>query len=260
MLAIDVKELTKKFNNFTAVDNISFQVNKGEIFAFLGPNGAGKSTTIKMMTTVLSPTKGSIHIDSFDAFNQKNKVRESIGVIFQDHTLDDDLTAYENLYYHAVLYKIPESERLKKIEEMLTYVGLFERKNELVKSFSGGMKRRVEIARGLLHSPKILFLDEPTIGLDVQTRAFLWNHIKKINNEQGITIFFTTHNMDEAEKIATKIAIIDKGKILIQGTSKEIKEFTKTDSLENAFLSLTGYDIREQSASNTDKMRQRFRR
>ncbi len=259
MIAIDVKNLTRKFNKFAAVDDISFQVEQGSIFAFLGPNGAGKSTTIKMMTTILSPTQGSISIDNFSILNQKNEVRKSIGVIFQDHTLDDDLTAYENLNYHAILYKIPEKTRKQKIEDMLNYVGLLDRKDDLVKNFSGGMKRRIEIARGLLHSPKILFLDEPTLGLDVQTRAFLWKHIKKINQEQGITIFFTTHNMDEVEKIATKIAIIDKGKILIQGTSAEIKKNTKTDNLEDAFLSLTGYDIREQSADSADRMR-RFRR
>ena len=261
MPAIDVRDLTKRFDNFTAVDKISFQVADGEVFAFLGPNGAGKSTTIKIMTTVLSPTEGAITIGGFNDLKQKDEVRKSIGVIFQDHTVDDDLTAYENLYYHAVLYKIPANKRREKIKEMLTYVGLYERKDEFVRTFSGGMKRRIEIARGLLHSPKILFLDEPTLGLDVQTRAFLWTYIKKINQEQGVTIFFTTHNMEEAEKIATKIAIIDRGKILVQGTAGEIKESTKTDSLENAFLKLTGYDIREQAASPTDRMRQRrFRR
>lgn len=259
MNVIEVKDLTKRYGGFTAVDNISFHVKKGEIFAFLGPNGAGKSTTIKMMTTVLFPSSGEIKIGGFDALTQKNEVRESIGVIFQDHTLDDELTAYENLYYHAVLYKVPASERKKKIEDMLGYVGLIGKKDEYVGRFSGGMKRRVEIARGLLHSPRILFLDEPTLGLDVQTRAFLWTHIEKINKEHGITIFFTTHNMDEAEKIATKIAIIDKGRILMKGTSEEIKAQTKADSLETAFLELTGYDIREEGADGMDRMR-RFKR
>lgn len=259
MPVIEVKDLTKRFNSFVAVDHVSFRVDAGEIFAFLGPNGAGKSTTIKMMTTILLPTSGSIRIDGFDAQTEKNGVRESIGVIFQDHTLDDDLTAYENLNYHAILYNLPKAGRREQIEEMLGYVGLRERENELIKKFSGGMKRRVEIARGLLHSPKILFLDEPTLGLDVQTRAFLWDHIQKINRERGVTIFFTTHNMDEAERIATRIAVIDRGKILMTGTSSEIRAATQTDSLENAFLKLTGYDIREQPADNMDKMR-RFRR
>jgi len=259
MNVIEVKDLTKRFKGFTAVDNVSFQVAEGEIFAFLGPNGAGKSTSIKMMTTILFPTSGSVKVGGFDVLTQKNEVRESIGVIFQNPTLDDDLTAYENLNYHAILYKIPKDERKKRIEELLGYVGLLGKKDEYVKSFSGGMKRRVEIARGLLHSPKILFLDEPTLGLDVQTRAFLWGHIQKINKEKGITIFFTTHNMDEAEKIATKIAIIDHGKLLMTGTSGEIKEKTKTDSLEKAFLELTGYGIREDAGDGLDRMR-RFRR
>jgi ABC-2 type transport system ATP-binding protein len=260
MMAIDVKNLTKKFDKFVAVDDISFQVEKGSIFAFLGPNGAGKSTVIKMMTTILSPTDGSIFINNYDIHTKKSEVRKSIGVIFQDHTLDDELTAYENLYYHSALYKIPEKTRHEKIDDMLHYVGLLDRKNDLVKTFSGGMKRRIEIARGLLHSPTILFLDEPTLGLDVQTRAFLWNYIKKINEEHGITIFFTTHNMEEVENIATKIAIIDKGRILIQGTSKEIKKATKTKTLENAFLALTGYDIREQPADSANHMKRRFMR
>jgi len=259
MIAIDVKNLTKKFDQFVAVDNISFQVEKGSIFAFLGPNGAGKSTVIKMMTTILYPTDGSIFINNYNIHNEKSEVRKSIGVIFQDHTLDDELTAYENLYYHSALYEIPEKTRQEKIDSMLHYVGLLDRKNDLVKTFSGGMKRRIEIARGLLHSPTILFLDEPTLGLDVQTRAFLWNHIKKINKEEKITIFFTTHNMEEVENIATKIAIIDKGRILIQGTSKEIKKATKTKTLENAFLALTGYDLREESADSS-LMKRRFRR
>ncbi|MDY1591888.1 MAG: ATP-binding cassette domain-containing protein [Methanofastidiosum sp.] len=259
MAAIDVKNLTKKFDKFVAVDNISFQVENGSIFAFLGPNGAGKSTVIKMMTTILYPTDGSIFINNYDIHNEKSEVRKSIGVIFQDHTLDDELTAYENLYYHSALYKIPENIRREKIDDMLSYVGLLDRKNDLVKNFSGGMKRRIEIARGLLHSPKILFLDEPTLGLDVQTRAFLWDYIKKINKEDKITIFFTTHNMEEVENIATKIAIIDKGRILIQGSSNEIKKATKTKTLENAFLILTGYGIREESA-DSGPMKRRFRR
>jgi len=257
---IKLKNLSKRFGKFTAVDNINLEVKEGEIFAFLGPNGAGKSTTIKMLTTVLSPSEGEMEVNGYDVIKNKNKVRESIGVIFQDHSLDDELTAYENLYYHAVLYKIPKKERNARIDKLLNYIGLLDRKNNLVKTFSGGMKRRVEIARGLLHSPRQLFLDEPTIGLDVQTRSFLWDHIKKINKEQGITIFFTTHNMDEAEKIATRIAVIDKGRIKIEGTSRQIMEKTKTGTLEEAFLKLTGRDIREQPADNHEAMRKRRRR
>jgi ABC-2 type transport system ATP-binding protein len=256
---VKVNNLLKKFGNFVAVDSINFSVKKGEIFAFLGPNGAGKSTTIKIMTTISKANEGSVEINGFDVSKDKKKVRESIGVIFQDPTLDEDLTAYENLYYHSILYGISKSKRKKKIEDLLNYVGLLDRKNDFVKNFSGGMKRRVEIARGLLHDPKLLFLDEPTLGLDVQTRTFLWNHIKKVNKEKKITVFFTSHNLDEAEKIATKVAIIDHGKILMIGTSEEIKKKTKTKSLEKAFLKLTGYDIRVDKADGTDKMR-RFRR
>lgn len=243
---IEVKELTKYFGYFKAVDGISFSVNKNEIFAFLGPNGAGKSTSIKIMTTVSKPSSGQVLINGYDVTTEKKNVRESIGIIFQDSTLDEDLTAYENLYYHAVLYRVPEKERKQKIEELLNYIGLLDRKDDFIRNFSGGMRRRVEIARGLLHDPKVLFLDEPTLGLDAQTRNFLWNHIVEINKTNGLTVFFTTHNLDEAERIATKIAIIDHGKILQIGTLQEIYKSTGTDSLEEAFLSLTGYKIREQ--------------
>jgi len=256
---IEVENLVKKFHDFEAVKGVSFSVGKGDIFAFLGPNGAGKSTSIKIMTTVLSPTEGKVKINHFDVVREENNVRSSIGVIFQDSTLDEDLTAYENLYYHSVLYKVPKEKRKKNIDELLSYVGLLERKNDFIRNFSGGMKRRVEIARGLLHDPKVLFLDEPTIGLDVQTRAFLWDYLKKVNKEKGITIFFTTHNMDEAEKIANQVAIIDNGKILMIGTPKEIKTNTNAKILEEAFLKLTGYDIRVENADPNDKMR-RFRR
>lgn len=252
---INVKNLEKKFGDFTAVDKVNFSVDKGDIFAFLGPNGAGKSTSIKIMTTISKATSGKVLVNNFDIDKDQKKVRESIGIIFQDSTLDEDLTAYENLYYHAVLYKIPKEEIRKRIDELLDYVGLLDRKDDYVRNFSGGMRRRVEIARGLLHNPKILFLDEPTLGLDIQTRTFLWNHIKKVNRERGITIFFTSHNLDEAEKIATKVAIIDHGKILMIGTPLEIKKKTKTKSLEKAFLKLTGYNIRAEHADAGDKMR-----
>lgn len=252
---IEVVNLTKKFGDFSAVDNISFSVDENEIFAFLGPNGAGKSTSIKMMTTISTPTSGQVKINGFDAVKERKQVRESIGIIFQDSTLDEDLTAYENLYYHAVLYKVPSAIRKQKIEKLLDQIGLLSRKDEFIKNFSGGMRRRVEIARGLLHDPKILFLDEPTLGLDVQTRNFLWNHVKEVNRTSGLTIFFTTHNLDEAEKIATKIAVIDHGKILAIGTLEEIFKATNTDSLENAFLELTGYQIREQKADNSGQLK-----
>jgi ABC-2 type transport system ATP-binding protein len=252
---IQVKNLVKKFKDFTAVDNITFDVKEGEIFAFLGPNGAGKSTTIKMLTTLLKPESGEILINGHDPLKQKHAVRESFGIVFQDPSLDSDLTAYENMQLHAVLYKMPRDLRTKKIEELLKFVDLWDRKDEFVKNFSGGMKRRLEIARGLLHKPKILFLDEPTLGLDPQTRNHMWNYIKEINEKEGMTIFFTTHYMEEAAKIAGRIAIIDHGKIVASGTLEKLKEQTKTDSLEEAFLSFTGNTIRDEEASNVDHMR-----
>ncbi len=255
MRVIEVDGLTKSFNGLTAVDKISFGIDKGEVVAFLGPNGAGKSTTIKMLITVLKPTEGHVKVNGYDVRSQQNDVRKSIGVVFQDVSLDDDLTAYENMEYHAVLYKIPKRERRERITELLEYVGLADRQGDFVKTFSGGMKRRLEIARGLLHEPEVLFLDEPTLGLDVQTRSFLWSYIKKLNAAKETTIFFTTHNIDEAEKTANKIFIIDRGKIIASGTSAAIKEQTGTESLEKAFLALTGYDIRQQAASPLDRMR-----
>lgn len=256
---INVKNLTKKYKDFKAVDDISFSVEKGEIFAFLGPNGAGKSTTIKMLTTVLDPTNGEIEINGANPTVDKDDVRESFGIVFQDPSLDDELTAYENMQFHAVLYKIPTKDIKSRIDEMFHFVELQDWKDKLVKTFSGGMKRRLEIARGLLHHPKILFLDEPTIGLDPQTRNHMWKYLLNVNKNEGMTIFFTTHYMEEAEKIAQKIAVIDHGKIVATGTSDELKKKTKTKTLEDAFLSLTGHVIREEEASGLDHMRMRRR-
>jgi ABC-2 type transport system ATP-binding protein len=254
---IEVKNLTKKFKDFVAVDNISFEVAHGEIFAFLGPNGAGKSTTIKMLTTLLSPTSGTIKINGFDPIKNQDDVRKSFGIVFQDPSLDDELTAYENMDFHGILYNLEKTLRIKRIEELLKIVDLWDRKNNLVKTFSGGMKRRLEIARGLLHHPKIFFLDEPTLGLDPQTRNQMWTYVGNLNKKEGITIFFTTHYMEEAEKIAQKIAVIDHGKIITQGTAEELKKKTKTSSLEEAFLSLTGKKIRDEEASPMEHMRMR---
>lgn len=253
---ISVVGLVKKFGEFTAVDNISFEVKKGEIFAFLGPNGAGKTTTIKMLTTLLNPTKGEIKLNGLDVLKDKENVRKSFGIVFQDPSLDDELTAFENMYFHSVLYHVPAQERKAKIEELLVFVDLWDRKDSLVKTFSGGMKRRLEIARGLLHHPKIIFLDEPTIGLDPQTRNHMWEYIVNLNKKEGLTIFFTTHYMEEAEKMAKNVAIIDHGKIIAQGSAKKLKEETKTSSLEEAFLALTGKAIREEEASSVQMLRQ----
>jgi ABC-2 type transport system ATP-binding protein len=259
---IDVENLTKKFGNFIAVDNIFFSVNKGEIFAFLGPNGAGKTTTIKMLTTLLNPTSGRISLDGNDPMKNQYKARCSFGIVFQDPSLDDELTAFENMEFHGVLYKVPKEIRRARIEQLLKFVELWERRNELVKNFSGGMKRRLEVARGLIHHPKILFLDEPTLGLDPQTRSHIWTYIKDLNKEEGMTVFFTTHYMEEADRVAHRIAIIDNGKIVSQGTPAELKQNTKTNLLEDAFLAITGKTIREEEVNSLDRMRmrRRFRR
>jgi ABC-2 type transport system ATP-binding protein len=252
---IEVKNLIKKFKEFTAVNDISFEVKEGSIFAFLGPNGAGKSTTIKMLTTLMEPTSGEIVVNGFNPKRDRDGVRKSFGIVFQDPSLDEDLTALENMQFHAVLYNIPSEESFKKIQELLTFVELWDRKNSFVKTFSGGMKRRLEVARGLLHSPKILFLDEPTLGLDPQTRNHIWNYIRDINKTKGMTVFFTTHYMEEAEQVADEVAVIDHGKIVARGTSEQLKEITKTDSLEKAFLNLTGHSMRDEEASGADEFR-----
>jgi len=249
------QNLTRTFGSFTAVNDVSFSVKKGEIFAFLGPNGAGKTTTIKMLTTLLRPTRGTIKLNRIDAITHPEEARETFGIVFQDPSLDDELTAMENMEFHAILYKVPGSERKERIEKFLNFVELWDRRNDLVKTFSGGMKRRLEIARGLLHKPKILFLDEPTQGLDPQTRNKIWEYLKNLNKETQITIFFTTHYMEEAEQIAQRIAIMDHGKIIEMGTVEALKEKTQTKSLEEAFLKFTGTAIRDEEASGVDKLR-----
>lgn len=247
MNIIEVKNLVKDFKGFVAVNNVTFNVKEGEVFAFLGPNGAGKTTTIKMLTTLLKPTSGEIKINGFDPVKQQDETRHSFGIVFQDPSLDEDLTAEENMEIHGMLYNVPAALLKQRTEEMLKMVELWGKRKEQVKFYSGGMKRRLEIARGLLHHPKVLFLDEPTLGLDPQTRNLMWNYIKDLNKKEMVTVFFSTHYMEEAEKVADKIAIIDNGQIIIQGTAKELEEKTNTNSLEEAFLSLTGKTIREES-------------
>lgn len=253
--SIEVENISKHYSKIRAVDNISFKVKQGEVFAFLGPNGAGKTTTIKMLTTLLHPDSGKIKINNFDPIKEQHNARASFGIIFQDPSLDDELTAYENMEFHAVLYNVQKKLIRSRINALLKFVDLLDRKDDLVKHFSGGMKRRLEIARGLLHNPKILFLDEPTIGLDPQTRNHLWAYLKKLNKKEGMTIFLTTHYMEEASKVADRIAIIDHGKIINQGTLNELKKSTNTNSLEEAFLKLTGKTIREESASSAEGFR-----
>lgn len=253
---IDVKNLTKKFGDFTAVNDISFNVEKGEIFGFLGPNGAGKSTTIKMLTTLLHPSSGTIEIDGHDPVRDSDAVRHSFGIVFQDPSLDEDLTALENMELHGVLYGVQNPTRRNRCHELLEFVGLADRAHSYVKEFSGGMKRRLEIARGLLHHPKIIFLDEPTLGLDPQTRNHMWEYLQKLHKEEGITVFFTTHYMEEADRNAHRLAIIDHGTIIARGSGAELKQQTNTQSLEDAFLQLTGKTIRSEEASGIDQLRQ----
>jgi len=252
---IRAEGLGKKFGNFTAVDHIGFEVAKGEIFAFLGPNGAGKTTTIKMLTTLLTPSSGSVWIDGLNPVTNQTAVRKLFGIVFQDPSSDDELTAYENMDFHGVLYSVPRKVRQERIERLLKMFELWDRRKDQVKQFSGGMRRRLEIARSFLHTPKIIFLDEPTLGLDPQTRNQLWTHVKKLNQEEQVTVFLTTHYMEEAERIAHCIAIIDHGKIIAQGTPDELKRQTGAESLEQAFLALTGSTIREEEASGLDQMR-----
>lgn len=257
---IRVENLVRKFGDFTAVDHISFHVRQGEIFAFLGPNGAGKTTTIKMLTTLSRPTSGTLEIDGLDPGANAHEVRKRFGIVFQDPSLDADMTAYENMELHGVFYHVPRKVRAERIERLLRVFELWDRRKEQVKFFSGGMKRRLEIARGLLHTPKILFLDEPTLGLDPQTRNQLWTHVKHLNQTEGVTVFLTTHYMDEAERVAQRIAIIDHGKIVAQGSPQELKQQTGKDSLEEAFLALTGSTIRDETANHSaDQLRQMAR-
>ncbi|MGA8044559.1 MAG: ATP-binding cassette domain-containing protein [Terracidiphilus sp.] len=253
---IRVRNLVKSFGSFTAVNDVSFDVERGEIFAFLGPNGAGKTTTIKMLTTLLKPSQGAIELDGLDPQKHQNEARKRFGIVFQDPSLDGDLTAWENMEVHGVLYHVPHRHRRQRIEELLKLFELWERRNDQVKKFSGGMKRRLEIARGFLHTPRILFLDEPTLGLDPQSRNQLWTHVKKVNETEKVTVFLTTHYMDEADRVAHRIGVIDHGKLVAQGTPQQIKDQTGTQSLEEAFLALTGTTIRDESASGADQMRQ----
>jgi len=227
---IRVENLTKKFGDLTAVDGVSFEVGQGEIFGFLGPNGAGKSTTIAMLTTLLLPTSGGARINGFDVLTDRDDVRRSIGIVFQDPSLDDRLTAEENLRFHARLYGVAEGDYRRRLKEVLELVELWDRKDHIVRTFSGGMKRRLEIARGLIHYPKLLFLDEPTIGLDPQTRSHLWQYVLKLKREQQMTIFMTTHYMQEAE-YCDRIAIIDAGRIVALDTPEDLKKTVGNDSV-----------------------------
>jgi len=252
---ISARNLVKKFGDFTAVNDITFDVQQGEIFAFLGPNGAGKTTTIKILTTLLAATSGTVEIDGLNPATDQTEARKRFGIVFQDPSLDDELTAWENMDFHGALYDVPRRLRRERIAELLKMFDLWERRDDPVKQFSGGMRRRLEIARSFLHTPKIIFLDEPTLGLDPQTRNQLWAHVKKLNQENNVTVFLTTHYMDEADRVAQRVAIIDHGVIVAQGTPAELKQQTNSETLEAAFIALTGSSIREEEAGAIDRMR-----
>jgi len=224
MNVIETKNLTKRYKELTAVDNLNLEIKEGEIFGLLGPNGAGKTTTLLMLTTLKHPTSGTAKVNNFDIIKQPDKVRKSIGIVFQDPSSDDILTGYENLKLHGWLYDMPDDLKERRIKEVLELVDLTDRKNDLVKKYSGGMRRRLEIARGLMHHPKVLFLDEPTLGLDPQSREYIWNYIEKLAKEEKISIIITTHYMDEADKLCDRLAIIDHGKIVVLGSPAKLKK------------------------------------
>ncbi|MEK6645420.1 MAG: ATP-binding cassette domain-containing protein [Candidatus Firestonebacteria bacterium] len=240
---IEIHNLTKKYKDIIAVDNISFDVKKGEIFGFLGPNGAGKTTTIKMLCTLLKPTSGTAFVNGYNIQKHPSDVRKSIGIIFQDPSLDERLTAQENLEFHGIIYKMKKDLRRKRIDEVLEMVNLTTRRKCLVRTFSGGMKRRLEIARGLMHRPPVLFLDEPTLGLDPQTRNHIWEFIKDIQRKDRITVILTTHYMDEAEN-CDKIAIINYGKIIALDTPDSLKKQTGKSTINDVFLELIGREVK----------------
>jgi ABC-2 type transport system ATP-binding protein len=228
MPIITAHHLIKRFKSLTAVDGVTFSVEEGEVFGFLGPNGAGKTTTISILCTLLAPTSGTAAIAGYDCVREPDRVRSSLGLIFQDTTLDAGLTAYENLKFHAYLYNLDRKVTEQRIDEMLEVVELTGRKRDLIKNFSGGMKRRLEIARGLLHYPRVLFLDEPTLGLDPQTRNTIWEFITELRRRERITVFMTTHYMEEAENCG-RIAIIDRGKIIAEGSPAHLKGLVRGD-------------------------------
>lgn len=243
MQAIEVSNLVKEFNGFRAVDDISFFVKPGEIFGLLGPNGAGKTTTIRVLSTTLRATKGKVRVWDYDVMESPDEVRKSIGIVFQDQALDDRLTGMENLDFHARLYGMDKKLRKERIKEVLTLVGLWDKRNTLVKYYSGGMCRRLEIARGLMHYPRVLFLDEPTLGLDAQTRHTIWEHIRLLNQKEKIAILLTTHYMDEADALCDRIGIIDRGKILVVDEPENLKN-------------LVGEDIISLKLSSAEKMKE----
>ena len=248
MHIVEVEHLAKSFGQLQAVEDVSFHVPEGELFAFLGPNGAGKTTTINMLCTLMTPTAGHATVNGYDVVTQCKEVRNSIGLVFQDPTLDEYLTAEQNLRFHAYAYRVPRQLCEQRLTELLELVELSDRRKSRVRTFSGGMKRRLEIARGLLHNPRVLFLDEPTLGLDPQTRRHIWDHILELRRQHGLTIFLTTHYMDEAE-VADRISIIDRGRIIALDSPDNLK-----DSLGGDVVTIVAQD----NAIAADELRQRY--
>ena len=226
---IETHQLTKAYNSLKAVDKLDITVESGEIFGLLGPNGAGKTTTISMLCTILKPTSGTAIVNGYDIVKESHKVRQSIGIVFQDPSIDDRLTGRENLYMHANLYGVPASEQSERIDRILRLVELEDRADDLLRTYSGGMRRRLELGRGLIHYPKVLFLDEPTVGLDPQTRDHIWRYIKELKEAHDITVVLTTHYMDEADRLSDRIAIMDHGKIVILDTPQNLKATLEGD-------------------------------
>ncbi len=251
MNAIEAHGLVRKFGDLVAVDGVSFVVEQGEIFGFLGPNGAGKTTTINMLCTLLRPTAGTAIVNGYDITRQPDDVRQSIGLVFQDPSLDEKLTAMENLRFHAMLYDVPRHDFERRAREVLELVELSDRASSLVQTFSGGMKRRLEIARGLLHHPRVLFLDEPTLGLDPQTRRHIWEYVLSLRDREGVTIFLTTHYMDETEH-ADRIAIIDHGKIVALDTPDALKDMVGGDVVRLRTSNNELASVRLQEALSTE--------
>ncbi len=255
---VEVQNLVKRFGTVEAVSGVSFSVGEGELFGFLGPNGAGKSTTIKILCTLSEPSSGVALVNGYDVTTDPDAVRRSIGIIFQDPSLDDRMTAMENLNIHGRVYHLSAAERRERSEQLLKMVDLWERRNDVVRTFSGGMKRRLEIARGLMHEPSVLFLDEPTVGLDPQTREHIWRYLDQLRQSTGTTIFLTTHYMDEAER-CDRIAIIDYGKIVAEGTPNQLKDMVGGDviSLHTADNDQAVFELQERfgiQATNLDRV------
>ncbi len=241
--AIFTQALVKHYGDVKAVDSVDLNVERGELYGFLGPNGAGKTTTISILATLLKPTSGRAEVAGIDVVRKPGEVRRKIGIVFQDPSLDEELTARENMVFHARLYKVPKANRDRRIDELLSMVELSDRAKDRVKEFSGGMRRRLELARGLLHEPEVLFLDEPTLGLDPQTRTHLWDYIRRLNRERGVTMMLTTHYMDEADMLCHRIGIIDRGKIVIEGTPAELKSAIGGDVIYVSVSGTNGADF-----------------